>query len=79
MKTASVRQVQRNIERVLAWVADGEEVLVRRRAKVVARLVPPVPKPPRSTDFVARARAIWGARPRGTLLSRLVSDARGDR
>jgi antitoxin (DNA-binding transcriptional repressor) of toxin-antitoxin stability system len=79
MKRASVREVQHDLKRVLGWVARGEEVLVHRRTKVVARLVPPAPDAPSSPDFVARARKVWGDRPRGTPLSKVVSDARGDR
>lgn len=79
MKSASVRQVQHDLKRVLAWVANGEEVLVHRRAKVVARLLPPAAETSASPDFVARARRVWGDRPRGAPLSELVSDARGRR
>jgi antitoxin (DNA-binding transcriptional repressor) of toxin-antitoxin stability system len=79
MKTATVRKVQHNLTEVLSWVERGEEVRVLRRKKVVARLVPPQPEPPQSPDFLGRARAIWGATPKGTRLSAIVSESRGER
>jgi len=79
MKTASVRDVQHNLSEVLSWVERGEEVLVYRRKRLVARLVPPTPAAVESPDFIARARAIWDERAIDTPLSRLVDEARGDR
>jgi antitoxin (DNA-binding transcriptional repressor) of toxin-antitoxin stability system len=79
MKTASVREVQHAFRRVLSWVEEGEEVLVVRRRKVVARLVPPEPQPVDVPDFVARARGVWGKKPRGKRLSEILSETRGDR
>jgi len=79
MKTATVREVQHNLKKVLAWVEGGEVVQVVRRAQVVARLVPPEPETVTSPDFVGRARRIWGEGPKGAPLSEIVSDARGDR
>jgi prevent-host-death family protein len=40
MKTASVREVQHRLSRVLARVKRGEEVTITKRGKAVARLVP---------------------------------------
>ena len=79
MKTATIREIQHNLSEVLSWVERGEEVQVLRRNRVVARLLPPQPQPSRSPDFVARARAVWGEAPRGTALSAIVSESRGDR
>ena len=78
MRSASVRKVQHNLNEVLAWVARGEEVHVYRRKQLVAKLVPPGPVAVKAPDFVGRARRIWG-KPRGKSLSRVVSEARGDR
>lgn len=78
MKTASVRDVQHNLNEVLSWLSQGEEVQVVRRKKVVARLLPPLPETAvASPDFVGRAQAIWGKKPRGKALSSLVLDSRG--
>ena len=79
MKTASVREVQHNLAEVLSWVARGQEVLVLRRKKIVARLLPPEPIAARSPDFMARAEGIWGKKPKGKPLSEIVSEARGNR
>jgi antitoxin (DNA-binding transcriptional repressor) of toxin-antitoxin stability system len=79
MKSASVREVQHQFARVLAWVARGEEVHVYRRKQLVAKLVPPGPAAIESPDFVGRARRVWGKRPRGKSLSQLASEARGTR
>ncbi len=79
MKRATIRQLQHNLSEVLTWVEQGEEVQVLRRDKVVARLLPPGPQPSRSPDFVARARAIWGAAPPGSTLSAIVTESRGER
>ena len=79
MKSASVREVQHQFSKVLAWVTRGEEVEVYRRKQLVARLVPPGPRPMQSPDFVGRARRVWGKKPRGKPLSQLASEARGKR
>ena len=79
MKTATVREVQHNLSEVLSCVERGEEVAVLRRGKVVARLVPPGPRPVVSPDFLARARAVWGDEPAGVALSQIASESRGER
>jgi antitoxin (DNA-binding transcriptional repressor) of toxin-antitoxin stability system len=79
MKTASVREVQHHLSEVLSWVERGEEVLVFRRNKMVARLLPPHPSSAESPDFVARARSVWGRKPRGKRLSEIAAAARGNR
>ena len=65
MKTASVRDLRQNLPRVMAWIADGEQVAVTMRRKVVARLVPE-PEATRSKvktpDFAAISREIFGGR-----------------
>lgn len=65
MKTASVRDIRQNFPRVMAWIADGEQVAVTMRRKIVARLVPernePKRKPP-APDFAAISREIFGNR-----------------
>jgi prevent-host-death family protein len=41
MKTASIREVQHGFAKILERVGDGEEIVVTRRGKPVARIVPP--------------------------------------
>jgi prevent-host-death family protein len=82
MKTATVRDVQHHLRKVLAWVENGEEVLVTRRNKTVARLVPCSPENAASVPlpaFAARARAIWGAQPKGASLSTAILAEREER
>jgi len=65
MKTASVRELRQNFPRVMAWIADGEQVIVTMRRKVVARLIPEPETPPRDAtapDFAAISREIFGGR-----------------
>ena len=40
MKTATTREVQHHFSKVLNWVDAGEEVVITRRGKKVARVVP---------------------------------------
>jgi prevent-host-death family protein len=81
MKTATVREVQHHFNKVLAWVAKGEEVHVTRRSKPVAKLVPPeaTSAPQEFPDFAARARSIWGDKPSGENQSRTVRRGREER
>jgi antitoxin (DNA-binding transcriptional repressor) of toxin-antitoxin stability system len=65
MRTASVRDIRQNFPRVMAWIADGEQVAITMRRKVVARLIPERPQPqrkPPSPDFAAISREIFGDR-----------------
>jgi len=82
MKIATVRDVQHHFRKVLAWVEKGEEVLVTRRNKSVARLVPSNPAIPSSValpDFAGRARAIWGTPLKGASLSMAILAEREER
>jgi len=61
MSTVGLRQMQRNLSAILRRVEQGEEILVTRRKRVVARLV----APDQATggrlewpDFAARAQGI---------------------
>ena len=65
MKTASVRDIRQNFPRVMAWIADGEEVAITMRRKIVARLVPERPPAPPTApvpDFAATSREIFSER-----------------
>jgi len=61
MKRATVRDLRYAFKEVEAQLAEGEEIEIVRRNKVIAKLVPvchaaPVEKP----DFLARMRKIHG-------------------
>ena len=79
MKTASIRQIQHNLNEVLSWVEKGEEVQIVRRKKLVAKIVPLLPSGADTPDFMTRAKKVWGASPRGKLLSEVLSEDRGER
>ena len=80
MRTATVREAQHNLPRILRAVSRGEVVEITRRNRVVARLVPASPRlAGRLPDFVTRARAIWGHRPAGKPTSEIVIEARAER
>ena len=77
MKSANVQQVPQQWPDILRWVAEGEEVQVLQHDKVIAKVVPAGPEPPPQPDFLGRAKAVWGERPSGKLLSAIVADGRG--
>lgn len=80
MKTASVRKVQHHLSEVLRWVEHGQEVSITRRNRIIARMVPAgINKPIEWPDFLGRAKAIWGDRPKGAPASRIIIEQRADR
>jgi prevent-host-death family protein len=80
VRTATVREAQHNLPRILRAVARGEVVEITRRNRIVARLVPATRRPKGGLpDFVARARAIWGKSPRGRATSEIVIESRAER
>ena len=52
--------------KIEAWLADGEEILITKHAKPVARLMGPRPHARKGAsglpDFEGRRRRIWGDR-----------------
>lgn len=40
MKTATVRDLRNRYASLLSWIGAGEEIVITRRGKAVARLVP---------------------------------------
>lgn len=66
MKTATVRDLRYDFPKIEAWLEGGEEVLITKHSKPVARLSPPTagggkPLPP-LPDYEARRKRIWGDR-----------------
>ena len=65
MKTANVRQLRHAFGDVMEWVADGEQVKIVKKGKVIALLSPPPrskPKRFKLPDFAARQKRIFGNR-----------------
>jgi len=40
MKTATVRDLRNRYTRLLSWIGAGEEIVITRRGKAIARLIP---------------------------------------
>ncbi len=61
MRTASVRYLQHHLAEVLEAAESGEEVIVTRRNRPVARIVAPSPANQRAPlpDFAARLEALY--------------------
>ena len=65
MKTANVRQLRHAFGDVMEWVADGQQVKIVKKGKVIALLSPPPRPRPRKLklpDFAARQRRVFGER-----------------
>jgi antitoxin (DNA-binding transcriptional repressor) of toxin-antitoxin stability system len=61
MKRATVRDLRYAFKEVEARLAEGEEIEIVRRKKVIARLVPVLPaSAPAMPDFLGRMKRNWG-------------------
>ena len=71
MKSVSLRHMQHHLSDVLRHVDQGQEILVTRRRRAIARLVPapPAPTKVRWPDFAARIARIKGAPLSTTILA----------
>lgn len=84
MRTATVREVQHRLSRVLARVGRGEEITITKRGKVVAKLVPVSTIAGSNKadwpDFAGRMRRLFPAGPpAGKPTSEVVLDLRQER
>ncbi len=70
MKSVSLRYMQHHLSDVMRHVDQGQEVLVTRRRRTIARLVPAAPVATRVKwpDFAARAARITGRPLSATIL-----------
>jgi antitoxin (DNA-binding transcriptional repressor) of toxin-antitoxin stability system len=67
MKTATVRDLRYDFPKLEAWLEGGEEILITKHSKPVARLCAPLPAgagpiPAAHPDYEARLQRIWGDR-----------------
>jgi antitoxin (DNA-binding transcriptional repressor) of toxin-antitoxin stability system len=66
MKTATVRDLRYDFPKIEAWLASGEEILITKHSKPVARISGPLATPagkvPPLPDYRARLKRIWGDR-----------------
>jgi antitoxin (DNA-binding transcriptional repressor) of toxin-antitoxin stability system/predicted nucleic acid-binding protein len=61
MRTASVRDLRYDFKKIEHMLAQGEEVQITKRKRVIARLVPEkAPERPPMPDFLGRMKAIYG-------------------
>jgi prevent-host-death family protein len=85
METATIREVQHNLAAYVRKVEHGQEVEIRRRNRVVARLVPAGSTPmqardPKWGEVRERLRRMWGDRPApGKPISKVLYESRGER
>jgi antitoxin (DNA-binding transcriptional repressor) of toxin-antitoxin stability system len=67
MKTATVRELRNRFPIIEAWVHEGESVMISKRGKVIATLVPALgadsaqPSRPK-VDIMVRLQQTWGGR-----------------
>jgi len=66
MKTATIRDLRYDFPKLEAWLAGGEEILITKHSKPVAKISLPtegaVGKLPPHPDYRARLKRIWGDR-----------------
>jgi prevent-host-death family protein len=84
MKTATVREVQHKLRRVLARIGRGEKITITRRGKAVARLVPANlmvgEEKAEWPDFEGRMRRLFpDGPPPGKPTSEVVTELREER
>ncbi len=85
MESATIREVQHNLAAYVRKAEHGQEVEIRRRRRVVAKLVPAGERPGAARkvnweDLRAWRLQMWGGKPvAGKPLSELVYESRGDR
>ncbi|OGV81391.1 MAG: hypothetical protein A3K19_07960 [Lentisphaerae bacterium RIFOXYB12_FULL_65_16] len=83
MQSVTIREAQHNLAAFLRQVEAGEEIVIRRRNRPVARLVAIGPEVPAKVDWsgvAERRRELWGGKNvPGKPMHEIVSESRGDR
>jgi len=77
MKKTTVRDLRYRFPEIEARLNRGEEIVLHKRQKVIARLLPVGPKPGAYPDFAALRRRIFGAKKASKTGTELVSEDRG--
>ncbi len=79
MKKASVREIQHNLKAVLKYLDHGEEILITRRNKVIARIIPEAEYQDKEMpDFFSRAKTIF-PKTKGKTITGIITDDRRER
>jgi prevent-host-death family protein len=81
MKTATVRDLRNHYTGLLRWIAAGEEILITRRGKPLARLIPEKPARRKKVDW-STSREVMRDRSGDRILTaeesrQLIQDAGG--
>jgi prevent-host-death family protein len=81
MNEVSIRELQQNLRQVMQKVERGQALVVTRRRRPIARLVPLRERQPATPwpDLEARTRSVFGNRLVGLAGSQVVREARGER
>ena len=80
MKTASIRDVQHNLAKILLWIGAGDSVTITKRNKPVAEIIPLSKKQKlERPDFQKRLRETFAHPIRGISNAELISEMREDR
>ena len=74
MRKASIADAQHHLSRILAYVDQGEEVLLTRRNRVVAKIVPPDDRTLELPAFTMRARDTFGEADGATVSEIIMED-----
>ncbi|HBC85971.1 MAG TPA: hypothetical protein DCZ94_03355 [Lentisphaeria bacterium] len=64
MKKATVTQLRRDFGEVLSWIMEGEELVITRRHRSIARMLPIIPEEKKilkMPDFTGRMKNIFGS------------------
>jgi len=77
MKKTTVRDLRYHFPEIEARLKKGEEIIVHKRRKMIARLLPIRPASDVYPDFAALRRRIFGAKTIRKTGTELVSEERG--
>lgn len=77
MKKATVRDLRYRFPEIEAQLNKGEEIVLYKRRKMIARLLPVRPKAEAYPDFAALSRRIFGKKKTRKTGTELVSEERG--
>lgn len=77
MKEASVRDLRYDFKKIERLLAQGEEIRITKRKRVIGRLVPERPeKPVEMPDFLGRLRKIYGDKVFETTGAEIIAEGR---
>ncbi len=81
MNQVSIRELQQNLRRVMQKVERGKALIVTKRRRPIAQLLPLRERQPATPwpDLEARTRSVFGDRLVDLAGSQVVRDARGER